>query len=417
MEKTADKSVSVIGAGIIGICCAWYLTERGFDVTVIDPAAAGTKTSFGNAGCISPSHVIPFSHPGIIKELPKWLFQKNSPLVIRWRHVVTMFPWLKVFLKSGSQKDLPQTINAISFLMSLAAADWKELLQKTAGQRYIQQQGVLKLFENCKSLHSHQWTLQLSQQYGYDWEELSGLKLQSFEPDLHVTDNMCAAYFPAWQHILDPQGLTQHIADKLNERGVLFLNDQVQAAGIRNGCTDIETISGKKLTTRYCVIAAGVWSNHLAQQLDYSVPMLPKRGYHAMLQQPNFQIHHPLLPVEDQFLITPMNNGIRIAGMAEFDQLDAAPDYRRADLLLRRTKKYFPKMTFDTVTQWMGQRPMLPDSLPIISRSPQHANLFYAFGHGHYGLTQGPTTGRLIADLIQNQDNVHDLTNYRFDRF
>jgi len=416
-EKLNQQTVTIVGAGIVGMCCAWQLNKRGFDVTVIDSSNPGIRTSFGNAGCISPSHILPFSHPDIIKEIPQWLLQKESPLIIRWRHALTMWPWLKHFLRSGSPENIPAITHAIHALMVEVHSDWSELIEDTHLGHFVSKQGVLKLFSSPKRLKYHFDALRIAQEYGYEWQEIKGKKLKELEPNLKVTDSMRAAYFPSWQHILDPEQIIQELSVLLLKRKIKILKDKVVAITPQNEQSfSIHLQQNESFETSHCVVAAGVWSNHFAQQLDFSVPLIPKRGYHVVLNDSDIKLKQPLLPMDDYFLMTPMLKGLRIAGMAEFDQLDAVPNYQRADLLLKRSKKYLSNLPTDSVTQWMGQRPMLPDSLPIISRSPSHANLYYAFGHGHYGLTQGPTTGKIIADMVSKESNK-DLHAYRFNRF
>jgi len=165
------------------------------------------------------------------------------------------------------------------------------------------------------------------------------------------------------------------------------------------------------------VVAAGAWSNRLAIQLDYSVPLVAERGYHSQISDPGIELKHPVMSLSRHFVMTPLENGLRLAGTAEFAALDAKPDYRRAKVLLKQAGHYLEGLRTTNVTEWMGQRPAMPDSLPVISRSPGHANVFYAFGHGHYGITQGPTTGRIIADLVTGNQPAIDISAFRFDRF
>ena len=165
-------------------------------------------------------------------------------------------------------------------------------------------------------------------------------------------------------------------------------------------------------------MAAGAWSNQMTKQLDgATVPMTPKRGYHAHIGQPGIELDYPVTSSSRFFVITPMLGGLRIAGTAEFASLEAAPDYRRAQALLEHGRHYLPNLQTGEVSEWMGQRPMMADSLPVIGPSPRHANVFYAFGHGHYGLTQGPTTGKIITRLALGRSPGIDLAPYRFDRF
>ena len=186
------------------------------------------------------------------------------------------------------------------------------------------------------------------------------------------------------------------------------------ANGCRTGCT---TESGRRVDADCVVVAAGAWSNRIARQLDGTVPLTPKRGYHTQIARPGIELDYPVHSATRFCVMTPLLDGLRLAGTAEFAALDAEPDYRRAKVLLEHARHYLPDLQSEGVTEWMGQRPMMADSLPVISPSPRHRNVFYAFGHGHYGLTQGPTTGRIITSLVLGEDSGFDLEPYRFDRF
>ena len=236
-------------------------------------------------------------------------------------------------------------------------------------------------------------------------------------PELRL-DAGVALYYPQWGHTVDPGLLTARIAESAFGDGVIWVQDKVQAIEATPAGISARTESGRKLEAGKLVVAAGAWSNRLAEQLEgSSVPMTPKRGYHAHIGRPGIELEYPVTSSSRFFVITPMLDGLRIAGTAEFASLDAEPDYRRARVLLEHGRHYLPALQTDEVSEWMGQRPMMADSLPGIGPSPRHANVFYAFGHGHYGLTQGPTTGKVIARLARGEEPGIDLAPYRFDRF
>jgi len=179
----------------------------------------------------------------------------------------------------------------------------------------------------------------------------------------------------------------------------------------------IRTDAGKQIDADYLVLASGVWTNDLLVQLGHRAPLVAKRGYHSMLARPNVTLSHPLMSVSEYVVITPMRDGLRVAGTAEFARIDAEPDYRRARALLQHARRFLPGLAGEEVTEWMGQRPMTPDSMPVLGRLPGHERVLCAFGHGHYGLTQGPTTGRIIADLAFGQPPHVDLKPFSADRF
>ncbi len=412
-QASADgKQVVVVGAGIVGACCAWHLQRAGFQVTLVDRTEPGTATSFGNAGCLSPSNIVPFSHPGVLKNLPRWLLRENGPLVIRWRHLPTLLPWLRQFWASGRPGRLPAVIDAVAALMAPNIADWDALLDTTRGKAFKAADGAIKLYDSRAEYDSYQWEHREKAARGITWRELSPEELKEREPELRLPDGGMAVHCPDWHHIVDPGGVTAHIANTAFSDGVDWVFDEVKRV-IPGSPVRLTTVSGRSLQADHLVLCTGVWSNRLLADFDRPVTMTAKRGYHIMLADPGVRINHPLMVVSDYFILTPMAPGLRIAGTAEFDKLDAAPNYHRADRLLAKSRRFFPQLNAEPATRWMGQRSMTPDSLPVIGPSPQHSNIYYAFGHGHYGLTQGPTTGRIIASLVGGEDPGLDITPYR----
>jgi D-amino-acid dehydrogenase len=240
--------------------------------------------------------------------------------------------------------------------------------------------------------------------------------LKSLVPELKL-DKGVALMVSDWHHLVDPARVTACIAEDCMRNGGHWIQDRVTAVSAGESGISLKTESADTLEADEVVIAAGAWSNALAEQLDYRVPLIAERGYHSQIGKPGIELKHPLMSLTRHFVMTPLADGLRVAGTAEFAALDAKPDYRRAKVLLELAGLYLDGLQTGDVTEWMGQRPALPDSLPVISVSPRHANVFYAFGHGHYGITQGPTTGRIIADMMTGSRPSVDISAYRFDRF
>jgi len=416
-----NNSVIIIGAGIVGLCCAWELQAKGFEVSIIDTNEAGSQTSYGNAATISPTKLAPYSHPAILKDVATWLVKPNNPLSIRWKNLAHLFPWLSTFIQSGKRENLDEQIKAIAALMSSCNQDWDNLIKAIDGQHLIAKKGVIKLFSNKQDLKKHQWQIDLATQNGYEHTLYQGVTLNELEPHLKSTEQMQGLYFKDWQHLLDPNDFCQYLAKALREHGVIFLKDKINSLERSSEDLMLNSLNGKSYKTNHCIVAAGIWSNHLSQQFSESAQMVAKRGYHLNFNQPNFTLNHPILPMQDYCLITPLesngNHQIRVAGQAEFDAIDEVADYQRTRHLIAPIKKYFPELKIEHTSEWMGQRPMTSDSLPVISQSAKCQNLYYAFGHGHYGITQGPTTGRLITEMITDQVSTINIDPYSIKRF
>lgn len=407
----------VIGAGIVGSSCAWHLVQTGCTVTLIDRALPGMSTSYGNAGCISPSQLAPFSYPGVWKKIPGWLLDELGPLTIRWGHLMWTAPWLLRFLRSGTAAGVRSAAEAQAQLMHRVLSDYDTILAATGQTHLRSSKGLIVLYDSAREFRDAEWQYELDRELGFEWNYLGPAELKIMAPALQPAERGLALHIPCWQHLADPAAVTAGIASSAIEAGVQWRQETVHRVVANADGVSLTTSEGGRIEADALVVAAGPWSNQLAAQLDYTVPMTPKRGYHSMLTRPGVELQYPVMSATRSFVMTPMAAGIRLAGTAEFARLDAPPNYRRAQVLQEHARRYLPGLQCSPAQEWMGQRPMMADSVPVISPSPRHRNVFYAFGHGHYGLTQGPTTGRIIASLVRGEDPGLDLAPYRFSRF
>jgi len=416
VNAPASRHCLVVGAGTVGSCCAWHLVAAGHDVTLVDRAPPGQSTSFGNAACVSPSHVVPFSYPGIWKKLPAWLRDPLGPLTIRWPHLPWIAPWLWRFWRAGSASGVQSSARAQAVLMHRVVEDFDRLLERTGLRGLLRSRGAIAVYDTPEQFEAERWIYELEASLGFPWRALAAEEVAALAPPLALNGG-AALLLPSWQHTVNPGRLTAGIAEAAFRAGARWLQDSVRDLEVAPGRVTARLQSGAPVEADVLVLAAGAWSNRFAARLDRSVPMTAKRGYHTMLPQPRVALEIPVISGSRSFVMTPLEEGLRLAGTAEFARLDAEPDYRRAKVLLAHARHYLPGLADGGATEWMGQRPMMADSVPVISASPRHDNVFYAFGHGHYGLTQGPTTGRIIADLVAGRNPGLDLAPYRLDRF
>jgi len=410
------KHCVVIGAGIIGASCAWHLQRKGLKVTLIDHELPGQSCSSGNASCISASSVIPFSYPGLIRKVPGWLLDPLGPMSIRPKDLPALIPWFWKFWRVSNMQKVEAIASAQAQLMRTVFADYDEILDATDSADLKLSRGAIHLYDTEKEYRADQWQTDLRARLGFAAHRLSRTELKSMVPCLKL-ENGVAVLMPDWHHLLDPARVTLRIAEHCFSNGGTWIQDRVSAVMSAESGVGLHTESGKRVEADQLVVAAGAWSNSIAQQLDYKVPMIGERGYHSQISDPGVKLQYPVMSISRHFVMTQLEDGLRVAGTAEFAALDAEPDYRRAKVLLKQASHYLEGLKTEGVTEWMGQRPTMTDSMPIISVSPRHPNVFYAFGHGHYGLTQGPTTGRIIADMVIGNEPSTDLSAFRFDRF
>ena len=277
--------------------------------------------------------------------------------------------------------------------------DFDEILDATRSSHLKQSPGAIHVYDTEKDYLADQWQIDLSQRLGFEHHRLSSTDLKSMVPALKLEKGV-AFLVPDWHHLVNPAKVTASIAEDCMRKGGQWIQDRVTEVRAAEIGVSLTNGIGKEIEADQLVVAAGAWSNSIAGQLDYKVPLIAERGYHAQISNPGFELKHPVMSLSRHFVMTPLEDGLRLAGTAEFAALDAKPDFRRAKVLLKQAAHYLDGLKTDDVSEWMGQRPAMPDSLPVISASPGHPNVFYAFGHGHYGITQGPTTGRIIADMV-----------------
>lgn len=377
----------------------------------------GQSTSYGNAGCISPSSIYPFSYPGAIRQVPGWLLDPLGPMRIRWPHALALAPWFWKFWRAGDARRVDEIAEAQATLMASVRQDYDEILRETGADSLRRSDGMILLYGNEAEFAADHWHYELRRRHGFPWQRLTSAEMKSMEPDVALGSEGIAVLDPSWQHLLAPGDVANHFAQAAFKLGARWVHDRASTVASTDKGVSVGTLSGQRFEGDYLVLASGVWSNRLLSQLGHRIPLMAKRGYHSMLSRPNKSVSHPLMSVSEYIVMTPMRDGLRVAGTAEFAKIDAPPDYRRAKVLLKHAQRFLPGLAGESVQEWMGQRPMMPDSIPVLGPLPGRPRVLCATGHGHYGLTQGPTTGRIVADLVYGQTPHIDLRPFAADRF
>ena len=415
---TADNypSVTIIGAGVVGICCALSLLEKGVKVKILGTDPLTQSASHGNAGVISPWSCIPQSMPGVWKSIPKWLLDPEGPASVRVRYLLKLMPWAMEFLKASSPHRVIETVEGMAKLNLNAIDLYRHHLKGSGQEHLLQDSWYLHIYEDASAADLKDWAWQLRVDQGATVELISGDELREIEPDLSERYN-AAIVIKEQARALSPGQLCITLTDKIQKLGGEFIC--AMASEIRpthDAGWSVTTVNGE-IKSDLVIIAAGAWSGRLLAPLNVRMPLEPERGYHLMFRDPGVSLTHSIMETGGKFVTSLMDTGIRSAGTAEFAGLDAPPDYRRAQMLKHMTKRMLPSLNTDDTAEWMGVRPSMPDSLPCIGRIPGHEGLLAAFGHSHYGLSMAPETGRSIADLVVGSTPSIDLNPYRIDRF
>jgi D-amino-acid dehydrogenase len=413
----SGKAVAVIGAGIVGLAIAHRLVREGAEVVVVDRDPEGDKASFGNAGGIAVSEVVPASAPGLAWRAPRWLLDPLGPLSIKPSHAPSLAPWLWRFWQAGRPAAFAGISTALAALNGRVYEDLLPLLADVGLAGELIRRGALTVYETERGFlkDAAEWALKRSHEI--EMETLSGHDARALEPALGEIVH-CAVFTPQWSHVSDPKHLVDGLRNWLENHGVAMLAGNVGniAASGGDGAT-VELEDGRRIRAAKVVVAAGAWSGALARGLGDPVLLESERGYNATLADPGVDLGREVIFAERKFVATPLRCGLRIGGAAEFAGLHTPANFERCRALLKLASRYLPALQTAGGTNWAGHRPATPDSLPVIGASPRHPNVFYAFGHGHLGLTQAATTARLIADLICGKPAAISLAPYTIARF
>jgi D-amino-acid dehydrogenase len=412
------EDVVVIGAGIIGTSAALNLARRGMRVRIVDSAPPGTGCSFGNAGLIAVDHVAPLASPDTIAGLPRMLLRADSPLRLHKRSLPRMAPWLLEFIAQAQRPRFRRNTRALASLVTSAAQAWRRLLDSHIGAGLYRDVGSLYVFEQPVARATERAQLELLERHGVRYANLTADQVRrDYLPSLTPRISH-ARYFPGMASVTNPQQVVERIFDAALAAGATFTKAAVDAlCTLPDGRIAI-TLNGNTQTADKVLIAAGSRSADLAQQLGAKIPLTNERGYHVQLAAPSCDtLRVPVSFVERGFTCNPMAQGIRLAGTVELGAR-GAPDWRRAELLATQFRTLFPGVAAPQVeSRWYGERPTLPDYLPMIGAMPGARNAFVATGHQHLGLTLGPLTGELVAQLMARVAPAVDLAPFRIDRF
>ncbi len=414
-QSTEDETI-IVGAGIVGICCALSLIEKGAKVRLIDRDEPGQGASFGNAGVISPWSCIPQSMPGLWKSIPRWLLDPEGPVAIRPGYLPKALPWAWRFLSQGRPERVRAVADAMATLNRPNVDLYRHHLRGSGHEDLLHDSWYLHVYRKAAdaNLDDLAWRLRVEQ--GAPVEALSGDQLREIEPDLSA-DYEAAIAIKEQARALAPGRIGQVLAEQVRRRGGAIQRATVRSLAPRDGGGWRVESDGDALAASRIVLAAGAWSARFLEPLGLRVPLEAERGYHLLFKDPGVALRHSIMEVDAKFVASSMEMGLRSAGTAEFAGLDSPPNYRRARIFKRLTKRMLPKLNTEHTDEWMGSRPSLPDSLPCIGEVPGKPGLFLAFGHSHYGLGMAPATGRIVADLVTGTPPNIDLAPYAIDRF
>ena len=415
-NRATNHHVTVLGAGIVGVCCALHLQRKGFRVTVVDRLPPGEAASFGNACMITDSSIVPLATPGIAIDGLKMLLGREGPLFISPAYSLKALPWMWRFLHAGNQPRVKQSAAALADLLRGALAEHLELADNTPAVRWISDDPTLYLYTDESEYKKDSYGWNIKRELGVCFETLDGKTLHELEPALSERFQFAVRALDHGKAV-NPSKLTKAYAEWLEHGGGKFLQREVRDIEIINEQAANLITDQDPLPLDILVIAAGAWSAHWSKRLGDKIPLEAEGGYHVTVQDPSVSFQHCLMHSKAKLALADMEQGIRIAGMAEFAGIRTDTKPARTALLLKHLHEILPGINTERYTEWRGNRPSLPDSLPVIGPATRFKDVYYAFGNQHVGLSSGPKTGKLIAQLIAGEPTDIDVNPFRADRF
>ena len=408
--------VTVIGAGIVGACCARYLALAGHEVTLVDRIEPGMGCSFDNAGVISTvtSSVQPPS-PKLLKQIPSMLFDRDATLVIRWSYLLKMAPWLTAFLKGCTTADQRRTAAAMANLLTGTTAAYDRITRGTEADRYIRLNGMMGLYRTDETFAGDAWRREMNRELGAEFAELAQEEIRQMEPSLSEEVRR-AVFFPSAYSTSNPSLLTRAIAEQAGG----FVQAEVDGIRLENGRPTVLVTDKGDMPVDKLVVAAGAFSHRLARMMGIRVLLDTERGYHVELDGVETGLSRACLHYEHAIGINPVTTGLRFAGTVEFAGVDAPENDARTRIIWRRARPVLRELEGvddPPMRLWMGRRPTMPDFRPVIGAAPGISDCWFAFGHQHLGLTLGARTGEIVANLVSGRDPGIDLEPFRADRF
>src|SRR5712691_6594079 len=419
-QAMAARRVGVIGAGIVAGRAPSWLQRDGHSVFLIEPGNPGEGASFGNAGCFNGSSVTPVAMPGVMRNVPRWLMDPLGPLALRWNYLPAILPYLVRMVRSATPEKVAAQAKALRPLIAPTVPLIRELARDAGAEDLIHQRGHLYVYRSAEGLAKDGMAWALRRENGVVVDEFDADELRQLEPALS-REYVRGLLVRENGHTENPLALVTRLVEQFRRQGGEIV--PARAIGFRldgRRLAAIRTDTGE-LPADAAIVCAGARSKPLAAALGDPVPLETERGYHLMIRDPEVMPRIPTADADGKFVATPMTLGLRFAGTVELAGLAAPPNWRRAQILLAQGRKMLPGLAAhhaeDRVSVWMGHRPALPDSLPVLGPSSASPDVIYAFGHGHVGMTAAPMTGRIVADLLAGRPAPIDIAPFAAARF
>lgn len=406
----------VVGAGIIGTSLAYALQKRGRSVVLLDKGEVGRGASFGNMASIAVTEFMPASRPSVWRQIPGWMLDPEGPVRVRPSYMPKLIPWFARFVAASRPGKLRELEAQGAALCKRVYDDLLPLLRETGLEGELTAEGCLSLYTDEAEFRADREHIEILERFGFPHQRLTGAEARELEPELSDSIGM-AVLLPQNRSLRDPHRLVMKLAEAFQAMGGRIERGEVAGFDRDGRIAGVRLTDGRSLAADEVVLCAGAHTGRLSKMLGEPMPLETERGYHTQIMSPGLSMRHSIIWPARAFMVTPTAGGIRVGGTVEMAGLDAAPDYRRARITVKRAQAALPNLRRENATEWMGHRPAFPDTVPVMSASAKVPGVFYATGHGHLGVTYAATNARLMADLITGAAPPIDMRPYRVDRF
>ncbi len=393
------KRIAVIGAGIVGICNAFFLQKSGFKVTVFDKESPGSMTSYGHACTFADYANVPVNSPSLFRELPSMLFRSDGPLTVDIFYIIKNFPWVFKFLMNCREDKVKEISESLANLLHHSRLSYDDIFKEVNVSEYIKDEENIYIYESEKSYNDSRFATFLRKNNNIKVKELTKKEIHDLEPKLAPVYH-AGQLFVGSRHTTNPLAISKKIFEKFLQGGGKFINENIKNLVQDNNSVKI-FLDQKNMEFDEVVVCAGAWSNLIANMVGDDFPLDTERGYHVLFEYDKKLINRPIGWSQSGFYLIQIEEGIRAAGTVEIAGLNKPPNENRLKMIEKQARKILPQLG-DVKSTWMGRRPTLPDAMPVIGRSSKNKNILYSFGHQHIGWTLAAVTGRLITGLVSN---------------
>lgn len=413
---TIDSDVAVLGAGIVGVSTALHLQARGRSVMLVDRRGPGEETSYGNAGLIERSSVVPYAFPRNALTVLRFALNRSADVRYHWRHLPRIAPWLFQYWRHSSPRRLADAARDMLPLIERCVSEHQFLLQEAGATHLARQSGWLEICRTPRDLAFSRSAAEGLRKYGLSYDVLDTLQLRELEPSVNASTSG-AIHWRDPVTVSSPGLVTKAYAELFLRRGGKFVHADARALKQTDGRWNLASEEAD-IRAKDVVVALGAWSTDVIEPMGYRIPLAVKRGYHMHFSlSDGVSLNRPIVSEYGGFVLSPMLDGIRLTTGIELAPRDAAPTPIQLDKAEAIARRLFPLGKRTEPQAWMGGRPCLPDMKPVIGRAGKHSGLWFNFGHAHHGFTLGPVSGRLLAEQMTGETPATDPSPYRADRF